>query len=151
MAAQNEPQPGDDRIEKLVIVLGRRITEQNKILHLIVESLQAIETSLHDIAVASNPAPNYRRSLSEYSTFDWASIGATVFKEDSDGVAAVEWRGQQFIRRSDDKEKYGYAVWFSRCVGKDADNNNKYVRLITFKDASEPEPVASKTKKAIGS
>lgn len=151
MSAQKTPQAGDDRIEKLVTVLGQRINEQNGILHLIAESLQGIEASLHDIAVASNPAPNYRRPLGEYSAFDWASIGATVLKEDSDGVAAVEWRDQQFIRRSDDKKKFGYAVWFSRCVGKDADGNNKYVRLITFKDASEPEPIASKAKEAIGS
>src|SRR5262249_10992021 len=98
MAAQNGSQAGDDRIEKLIIVLGQRITEQNKIFRLIAEDLQGIEASLRNIAVASNPAPNYWGPLGEYSTFDRASIGATIPTEDSDGVAAVGWQGQQFRR-----------------------------------------------------
>jgi hypothetical protein len=40
-------------------------------------------------------------------------------------------------------------IWFSSCIGKDADDgNNRYARLITFKAASEAEPIAAKAKKS---
>jgi hypothetical protein len=139
-----------DRSEKLIVTLGQRIGEQNEILQMIAASLQGVESHLRQIAISSNPAPNYHRPLSDYPSFDWLSIGATVLKEDHDGVTAVEWNGQVFMRRSP-HNKFDAAVWFSRCVGKDVDGNNKYVRLITFKAASEAEPIASKAKQAIGS
>ncbi|MCI0661469.1 MAG: single-stranded DNA-binding protein, partial [Acidobacteria bacterium] len=106
------------------------------------------ESHLRQIAISSNPAPNYQRPLSEYAGFDWASIGATILNRDDDGVTAVEWNGQVFTRRSPNN-KFAEAVWFSRCVGKDAEGNNKYARLISFKAVSEAEPIAAKAKKAI--
>jgi hypothetical protein len=139
-----------DRSEKLIVALGQRIGEQNEILQMIAASLQGVESHLRQIAISSNPAPNYQRPLSDYPGFDWLSIGATVLKEDHDGATAVEWNGQIFTRRSPNN-KFDAAVWFSRCVGKDADGNNKYVRLISFKAASEAEPIAAKARKAIGS
>ena len=66
-----------DADEKLIVKLGRRITEQNKILRMIAASLQDVESHLRQIAVSS-PAPNYQMALSEYPTFDRSSISATV-------------------------------------------------------------------------
>jgi len=138
----------DDHIEKLIITLGQRTNQTNEILHTISETLQDIESHLRQIAVSSNPAPNYKRPLSDYQNFDWASIGATVLKEDSEGVTEVEWNDQVFKRRSGNNT-FGAAIWFSRAVGKDLEGKNKYVRLITFNVPSESEPIAVKTKKAI--
>jgi ssDNA-binding DdrB-like protein len=134
--------------DKLIIKLGQRISEQNEILSMIAASLQGVESHLRQMAISSNPAPNYQRPLSEYLTFDWDSIGATVLNRDGDGATAVEWNGQVFTRRSPNN-KFDAAVWFSRCVGKDADGNNRYARLISFKAVSEAEPIAAKAKKAI--
>lgn len=139
-----------DRAEKLILTLEQRMSEQNELLQMIAASLQGIESHLRQIAISSNPAPNYQRSLSDYPGFDWLSIGATALKEDNDGVTAVEWNGQVFTRRSPNN-KFDAAIWFSRCVGKDADGNNKYVRLISFKAAADAEPIAAKAKKDIGS
>jgi hypothetical protein len=130
--------------------LGQRISEQNEILQMIAASLQGVESHLRQIAVSSNPAPNYQRPLSEYTGYDWLSIGATVLKEDDDGATAVEWNGQVFTRRSP-HNKFDAAIWFSRCVGKDADGNNRYARLISFKAVNDAEPIAAKARKAIGS
>jgi hypothetical protein len=134
--------------DKLIMKLGQRISDQNEILRMIATSLQGVESHLRQMAVSSNLAPNYQRALSEYPTFDWSSIGASVLNRDDDGVTAVEWNGQVFTRRSPNN-KFDAAVWFSRCVGKDADGNNRYVRLISFKAVSEAEPIAAKAKKAI--
>jgi DdrB-like protein len=109
-----------DTDEKLIVKLGQRISEQNEILQMIAESLQGVESHLRQIALSSNPAPNYQRSLSEYPTFDWPSIGATVLNRDGDGATAVEWNGQVFTRRSP-SNKFEAAVWFSRHLGQDAD------------------------------
>lgn len=137
-----------DTDEKLIVKLGQRISEQNEILQMIAESLQGVESHLRQIAVSSNPAPNYQRSLSEYPTFDWPSIGATVLNRDGDGATAVEWNGQVFTRRSP-SNKFDAAVWFSRHLGQDADGNKRYARLISFRALNEAEPIAAKAKKAI--
>ncbi len=137
-----------DRAEKLIVALGQRISEQNGILQMIAESLQGVESHLRQIAISSNPAPNYQRPLSEYADFDWPSIGASVLNRDDDGVTAVEWNGQVFTRRSPNN-KFDAAVWFSRHLGSDSDGNKRYARLITFRALSDAEPIASKAKKAI--
>jgi hypothetical protein len=147
---QSEPQSGNDRIEKLITTLGQRLNTQNEIMQAIAVSLQEIESHLRQIAISSNPAPNYQRSLSEYPGFDWSRIGAAVLKEDSDGVTVVEWNGKTFTRRSANN-KYPEAIWFSRPAGKDADGNIRYERLVTFKRPSEAEPIAAKAKRAISS
>lgn len=144
----NQTAPGNDHLKQLLVALERRTEGQSKVLHLIAESLQGIEAHLRQIALSSNPAPNYQRPLSKYHGFDWSSIGAGILKEDEDGVSSVEWNGQVFTRRSPNN-KFDAAIWFSRCVGKDSDGNNRYVRLITFKAASDAEPIAAKAKKAV--
>jgi hypothetical protein len=104
--------PEIDHAEKLIVTLGQRIGEQNEILRAIAASLQGVEAHLRQMAVSSNTAPNYQRLLSEYPTFDWSSIGATVLNRDDDGVTAVEWNGQVFTRRSA-SNKFPEAVWYS--------------------------------------
>jgi DdrB-like protein len=138
-----------DRTEKLIVTLGQRMSALNELLQMIAESLQAVELRLREMSISSNPAPNYRRPLSDYRDFDWASIGAIVLKEDKDGATEVEWNGQVFTRRSPENH-FDSAVWYSRCVGKDSDGKNKYLRLITFKPPSESGPIGAKAKKAIG-
>jgi hypothetical protein len=137
-----------DMDEKLIVRLGQRISEQNAILQMIAASLEGIESHLRQMAISSNPAPNYQRPLSEYPMFDWSSIGAIVLNRDDDGVTAVEWNGQVFMRRSA-SNKFPEAVWYSRHLGQDVDGNKRYVRLITFKVLSDAEPIAAKAKKAI--
>jgi DdrB-like protein len=134
--------------EKLIVKLGQRITEQTEVLRVIAASLHGVESHLRQIAVTSNPAPNYQRALSEYPTFDWSSIGATVLSRDDDGATTVEWNGQIYTRRSADN-RFQEAVWFSRHLGQDADGNKRYARLITFRALSDAEPIAAKAKKAI--
>ena len=134
--------------EKLIVKLGQRIGEQNGILRTIAASLRSIESHLRQMAVSSNTAPNYQRLLSEYSTFDWSSISATVLNRDGDGATSVEWNGQVFMRRSP-SNKFQCAIWFSRHLGRDSDGNKRYARLITFRDLNDAEPIAAKAKKAI--
>ncbi len=124
-----------DRSEKLIVALGQRISEQNEILQMIAASLQGVESHLRQIAISSNPAPNYQRPLSDYPGFDWLSIGATALKEDNDGVTAVDWNGQVFTRRSPNN-RFDAAVWFSRCVGKDADGCDLKDRMAVTADGS---------------
>jgi DdrB-like protein len=147
MSEQNALQ-SDDRIERLINVLGQRMNGLTRTLQMIAESLQSVELHLREMSISSNPAPNYRRPLSDYQDFDWASIGAIVLKEDIDGATEVEWNGQVFTRRSP-QNSYDAAIWYSRSVGKDSDGKNKYLRLITFKAPSESGPIAVKAKKAI--
>ena len=115
--------------ENLIIKLGQRINEQNEILRMIAASLEGIESHLRQIAVSSNPAPNYQRTLSEYPRFDWSSIGATVLNRDGDGATAVEWNGQIFTRRSP-SNKFDAAVWFSRHLGQDSDGSDLKHRMV---------------------
>ena len=120
-----------DVSEKLIVKLGQRISEQNEIFRMIAASLEGIESHLRQIAISSNPAPNYQRSLNEYPTFDWSSIGAIVLDRDGDGATSVEWNGQVFTRRSP-SNRFQEAVWFSRHLGQDSDGNKRYARLISF-------------------
>jgi hypothetical protein len=134
--------------EKLIVKLGQRMGEQNEILRMIAASLKGVESHLRQMAVSSNTAPNYQRPLSEYPTFDWSSIGATVLSRDDDGATAVEWNGQVFTRRSP-SNRFQSAIWYSRHLGQDVDGNKRYARLISFRDLNDAEPIAAKAKKAI--
>lgn len=111
--------------------------------------LTRIADSLDVLAQANMPEPNYTKDISEYKGFDWDSIGATVVKEDRDGPTHVEWGGALWLRRSP-SNKYGPAIWFSRAAGKDAEGNNKYLKLITFKEISDVDPVSEKARAKAG-
>lgn len=118
----------DQQFERLLALLGD-----------IACSLEAIERALRP------EAPNYKRPIEEFPTFDWASIGARVLKVDQYGVAQVEHGDQVYTRRSPEN-KFGEAIWFSRPEGKDADGNTRYVRLITFRRFGDAEPISRKAE-----
>jgi hypothetical protein len=115
------------------------------------ELLKAIAyqtTLLERIAVAlegNGMVPNYQIGLDSFLSFDWSTIGATIEQVDSDGVAAVTWRGNRYLRRSA-TNKFEPAIWFSRTNGKDEAGNPRYERLITFKRLVEAEPLPVKIK-----
>lgn len=97
-------------------------------------------------ALEGQTVPNYQMGLDAYQSFDWATIGATIEQVDSDGVAAVSWHGNRYIRRSA-ANKFEPAIWFSRSVGRDEAGNPKYERLITFKRFGDVEPLPVKVAK----
>ncbi len=103
----------------------------------IIESLSRIAIALEQMIPAMK-APNYQFAIKDFATFDWASIGAVVVSSDSDGATAVSWKNHTYLRRSP-SNKFGAAIWFSRCTGKDERGENQYEKLITFKAMSVPE------------
>jgi hypothetical protein len=111
------------------------------------QALETIANCLRDRNKFDNIVPNHIRDLREFPYFDWASIDAQALNSDRDGVTEISWGGQKFIRRSP-SNKFGEAIWFSRSIGKDAEGHNLYVRLITFKKASDTnaEPIPEKIK-----
>lgn len=113
-------------------------------------ALERIADSISAIAPVSTAAPNYQQPLESFARFDWESIGVTVERSDQFGAAVVSWRGLQFVRRSP-SNKFGEAIWFSRCTGKNDNGENKYERLITFKAVSkvEVEPLPDKVTRFV--
>ena len=85
--------PDIDRAEKLIVTLGQRIREQNEILRMIAKRLQGVESHLRQIAVSSNPAPNYQRPLTEYADLTGPPsaqpflIEMTIARQSSNGTA----------------------------------------------------------------
>lgn len=108
----------------------------------IVGVLAAMATDIGRMAQHLAPvAPNYRAQLGDYAGFNWSEIGAEVVTKDGHGISAVHWAGYLWKRRSGGG-RFGKGIWFSRPNGKDAEGNVQYLRLITFKDLDEPEPLA---------
>jgi len=107
--------------------------------------LERIAAALETLARAGAPAePNYVKPLAEYRAFDWSSIEATVVQQDADGPTHLEWGGFLWTRRSP-ANKFDPAIWYSRAHGKDADGNNQYLRLISFKPLGDADRVPEKT------
>lgn len=128
---------GPGKVADVTFALANLLVAQSRL-------LARISDTLDQIAANTAPAaPNYRRPYADFKNFDWTSVGAVITARDGDGVSAVEWNGYDFTRRAG-VGKYGKAIWFSRPTGKDADGNNTYARLITFKDATEAEPLPKK-------
>jgi hypothetical protein len=109
--------------------------------------LERIAVALERLANDGKPvAPNLTKSMESFWGFDWASIGAEIIREDHDGPTHVQHNGLLYTRRSP-TNKYGSAIWYSAPAGKDADGNVEYVRLITFKDFSDADPLPRKLEK----
>src|SRR3990172_12017265 len=108
-----------------------------------VAALNRIASALEAIALTKAPAPNFIRPIADYATFEFESIGARVTGRDQHGVTEVEWAGYQWTRRSP-SNKFGTAIWFSRPAGKDEAGQVRYVRLITFRESTEPAPLPGK-------
>ena len=118
--------------------------------HRQVVAIEKLVELVSQLVPPNTAAPNHQCALENFQGFDWASIGATVARSDQFGAAIVSWRGMQFVRRSP-ANKFGEALWFSRCVGKDDSGENKYERLITFRPLSkvEVEPVPEKVTRFV--
>ena len=125
-----------EQVEQMLAIAQAMLTEMCRI-------ADALE-----LGTNKQEAPNYQQPLANFQKFDWASIGAIVERKDQYGAAIVSWRGKQFTRRSP-SNKFGEAIWFSRCIGKTDAGENKYERLITFKryPAADIEPVPPKVLK----
>ena len=111
------------------------------------ESLTRIAIALEHM-IPQEAAPNYQEALDKFATMDWESIGAVVVR-DSDGASAILWRKHIYLRRSS-SSKFGGAIWFSRCVGKDERGENKYECLIKFKALSGAEPLPQQVASRFG-
>lgn len=110
--------------------------------------IQSIANSLALLAQAFAPkSPCYRYPLSHFADFDWASIGATVEKQNGIGAAYVRWNGYIWKRRVG-TGKFGSAIWFSRSAGKSDDGSPDYHILVKFQDMGEideiPQDLAQK-------
>jgi len=114
-------------------------------------ALERIAEAVERLAPATTAAPSYTYPLESFTSFDWSSIGATVVQSDQYGAAIVNWKGQQYVRRSP-SNKFGEAIWFSRCVGKNDSGENRYERLVTFKPLSkvEVEAIPEKVRRLVG-
>ncbi|MCO5185406.1 MAG: single-stranded DNA-binding protein [Anaerolineae bacterium] len=108
----------------------------------ILAKLETITTLLRQLLRQNAPyAPNYRYPLAAYWTFDWTTIGAEIIRRDDKGATQVLWGGYLWTRRNDAGRQYGKAIWFSRIdSGSDRDDLT-YIRLITFKNSAEPDPM----------
>lgn len=142
------PEVIKDPLERLIIAIGQRLTALVEIHQAQLDVFGRIESHLSRLAIAANPAPNFRKPLREFPDFDWSAIGAKVLGSDKDGASAVEWNGMVFTRRSP-SNKFDVAIWFSRAVGKDEAGNNKYERLITFNKPSEADEIPKKVAKEL--
>ena len=108
-------------------------------------AIEKLAELISQLIPTSTAAPNHQAALENFKNFDWASIGANVERSDQYGPGIVTWRGQQFVRRAP-SNKFGEALWFSRCTGKSETGENIYERLITFRPISriEVEPLPAK-------
>lgn len=90
-------------------------------------------------------APDHVRPIEDFPDFNWDSIKANIIRTDDDGPTHVEWRGQVFTRRSP-RNKFDPAIWYSRSTGKNGDGENEYIRLITFREIKDADPIDSKAR-----
>ena len=126
-----------------------QVKDFTKILLSQTKQLARVADALEIIARNTAPeAPNYQRPIGEYASFDWDSIGAEITDRDDDGPTVVSWGDFTWLRRSP-QNKFAEAIWFSRPIGKNADGQVRYARLITFKTASEAEPIPAKVARAV--
>lgn len=121
--------------------MDERFSEQ------IFEQLKRIAEALEKIARGSEPEePNLVRPIEDYRGFDWASIGASIVRQDADGPTHLEHNGFLWLRRSP-QNKFDGAIWYSRPAGKDADGNIRYLRLISFREIKDVDPLPAKLAK----
>jgi DdrB-like protein len=99
--------------------------------------------------IASQNPPNWQRPLKDYPKFDWSKMGATVVSSDAHGATKVSWCGHVYLRRSGENKKFGAAIWFSRSNGKGEGEETHYLKLITFKDSANAEPLPSYVAEAL--
>jgi hypothetical protein len=109
--------------------------------------LSRIANAIELLAQSGRPvAPNYTRPIEDYVSFDWSTINAHVIRADQDGATHVEWGGETWTRRSP-SNKFEPAVWYSRASGRDDDGNVLYLRLVTFKELKDSDPLPANVQK----
>ena len=109
-------------------------------------ALELIASGLGQLNLsATAAAPNYTRALTEFKSFDWASIGASIVQRDKEGATIVRWGNHDYVRRSP-ANKFGEAIWFSRSVGRDEQGHTTYERLITFKRMASAEALPQRVR-----
>lgn len=139
----------DEQFNKLFKLFSDTFGTMNARLNGLAEHLGGIEASLSQIVSAQNPSPNYTRHINEFLTFDWLTINARVTETDDDGPAVVEWQNKLFKRRAGNPTFGENVVYFSRAVGKDDSGQNRYERLITFKEMGEARELSRKLLKTV--
>lgn len=90
--------------------------------------LERIATTLEKQpeATVTQKGSRYMRTIDEFKSFDWSSIGATILRSDKDGLPdVVRWGERIYKRRA--KPDQDNNVWFSCSLGEGA-----YDKLITF-------------------
>jgi hypothetical protein len=113
---------------------------------ILMKNLASIAASLEVIARGMAPkAPAFVKTLEEFLTFDWDSIGAVVKQKDQYGAAVVEYGGYTWMRRSP-TNKFAEVIYFSRPDGKKEDGTTNYQRLVTFKAPTTAEPINRKVE-----
>lgn len=129
----------------LELQLLTRNTMALEAIHDILRDMYAAVTFLRSLETCDT-APNYQYDLSAFPNFNWGTIGAAIARTDRYGAAAVTWGGHTYIRRSP-QNKFGEAIWFSRCTGKGESGENVYLRLITFKRHERIEPLPERVSR----
>lgn len=108
--------------------------------------LDRIARGVETIALSNATEPAFVKPLADYRDFDWSTIGATVTEQDRDGATVVEWGGYSWKRRNP-SNNFADAIFYTRPTGKDpATGNNKYARLITFKDLGKVKAINRDTE-----
>ena len=101
--------------------------------------LTTIARQLETLAQTNAPlSPNYRRRLSEYSGFNWASINAQVIARNGGQVDEVEWQGHRFDRATGEKFDKQFVI-FSRPAEGYTQTNKVYNTLIKFADYNDSQ------------
>ncbi len=115
-----------------------KVNFENRVINGLLAIHQQLETQNHlleRIAIAlenqadATPAKNgsrYIRTINEFKSFEWSSIGAAVLRRDQDGLPdVVRWGERIYQRRA--KPEQDNNVWFSCSLGE-----GEYDKLITF-------------------
>ena len=104
--------------------------------------LRTISKQIERLSAGQAPlSPGYRRRLSEYAKFDWASIGAEVVAQDGQGAVEVEWNRHRFDRKAGEQFGGEYVI-FSRPGPGCTKQNPNYHTLIRFADYNDTPMVA---------
>lgn len=113
----------ESRIINGLIAIYKQLDTQNQLLERIATTLEK-----QPEATVTQKGSRYMRTIDEFKSFDWSSIGATILRSDKDGLPdVVRWGERIYKRRA--KPDQDNNVWFSCSLGEGA-----YDKLITFLD-----------------
>lgn len=126
----------NDQSEMLIRVLRHQADALERLAEAVIQLLPSAVT------------PHYHYPLEQFASFDWPSIGALVEQIDQHGPAVVLWNGRRFTRRWP-QDKFGKAIWFSRCIGMGEDSKLRYESLITFRSLAAPSPSLEKVQQLL--